>query len=137
MQKSKILNFVGSVGSSVTVGLCPVCIPAIGGLLSAIGLGFMVQEAVLKPLLIVLILFALFGFYWSYIKEHKNIWPLIMGIPLGISLYVGRYVYIGSTINIVLMYGGIAGILTVSVWNLKLKKKSGCPSCIEEPIVET
>lgn len=41
----------GSFGSALTVGLCPVCIPAIGAFLSSVGLGFVVSETILKPLL--------------------------------------------------------------------------------------
>lgn len=127
--KSSIFSTLGPLGSAVTVGLCPVCIPAIGAFLSALGLGFMINETVLKPLLIALLLVNLGGLLWSYFKEHRNILPVVVGVLTGISLYVGRYVYFGVTANMVLIYGGILGIIGVSIWNLKLKKHSRCKTC--------
>lgn len=123
---------IGSFGSALTVGLCPICIPAIGAFLSSIGLGFLTTETVLKPVLIVFITLALLGFLWSYLREHKNIGPLAVGVLMSIALYTGRYVYIGGTINFILMYGGIAGIVGVSIWNLFLRKRASCSSCRSE-----
>jgi len=124
-------SLIGSLGSAITVGLCPVCIPAIGAFLSAIGMGFLVKESVLQPLLVVFLVVTLFGLFWSYLKEHKRIAPFLLGIVMAIGLYVSRYVYIGATANSALMYASIAGIVGVSFWNMRLKKKLGCASCIE------
>lgn len=125
------LSMVGSLGSAITVGLCPVCIPAIGAFLSAIGMGFLVKEAVLEPLLIGFLAVTLFGLFWSYLKEHKRISPFLLGIVMAAGLYISRYVYIGATANSVMMYVSIAGIIGVSFWNMRLKKKAGCASCVE------
>ncbi|MCB0414300.1 MAG: MerC domain-containing protein [Bdellovibrionales bacterium] len=132
-KKSRLLATFGSIGSAMTVGLCPICIPAIGAFLSSIGLGFLVTESVLLPVLIVFLVITIGGLVWSYLKEHGNIKPLILGIGMGIALYVGRYVYIGGLINSILMYGGIAGIIATSFWNLRLRKKASCPACVENP----
>ncbi|MGE3760304.1 MAG: MerC family mercury resistance protein [Pseudobdellovibrionaceae bacterium] len=128
---SRSLSLVGSLGSAITVGLCPVCIPAIGAFLSAIGLGFLVKETVLQPLLIGFLGITLFGLFWSFLKEHKRIWPFLLGIVMAVGLFVSRYIYMGATANSVLMYGSIAGIIGVSFWNVQLKKKVGCASCVE------
>ena len=133
-KKNGFLSAFGSFGSALTVGLCPVCIPAIGTFLASIGLGFLVQESVLRPLLFIFLAAAISGLLWSYLKEHGNVWPLIGGILMGITLYVGRYVYFGAITNQILMYGGITGIVAVSIWNLKLRKSVSCPACeIKEP----
>ena len=133
-KRSGFLSGIGSFGSVLTVGLCPVCIPAIGAFLASIGLGFIVQESVLRPVLFIFLAAAISGLLWSYLKEHRNVWPLIGGILMGITLYVGRYVYLGSVINQVLMYGGIAGIIAVCIWSLKLRKSASCPACeVKEP----
>ena len=132
--RSGFLSGIGSFGSALTVGLCPVCIPAIGAFLASIGLGFLVQESVLRPVLFIFLAAAISGLLWSYLKEHRNVWPLIGGILMGITLYVGRYVYFGAVINQILMYGGITGIIAVSIWNLKLRKSASCPACeVKEP----
>lgn len=132
--RSGFLSGIGSFGSALTVGLCPVCIPAIGAFLASIGLGFIVQESVLRPVLFIFLAAAISGLLWSYLKEHRNVWPLVGGILMGITLYVGRYVYFGAVINQILMYGGITGIIAVSIWNLKLRKSASCPACeVKEP----
>lgn len=128
--KSGFVSTFGSFGSALTVGLCPICIPAIAAFLSSVGLGFLVSEAVLLPVMLVFLALALGGLFWSYLKEHRNIGPFVLGILMGLSLYLGRYVYFGSLINPVLMYGGIAGIIAVSLWNLKLRKQAGCSACV-------
>ncbi len=126
-----LLSLVGSLGSAITVGLCPVCIPAIGAFLSAIGMGFLVKDAVLQPLLVGFLVITLFGLFWSYLKEHRRISPFLLGIVMAAGLYVSRYVYIGATANMVMMYASITGIIGVSFWNVRLKKKVGCASCVE------
>jgi len=133
-KRNGFLSGIGSFGSALTVGLCPVCIPAIGAFLASIGLGFIVQESVLRPVLFIFLAAAISGLLWSYLKEHGNVWPLIGGILMGITLYVARYVYFGAVINQVLMYGGITGIIAVSIWNLKLRKSASCPACeVKDP----
>lgn len=127
--KGGILSAIGSIGSAATVGLCPVCIPAIGAFLSAIGLGFLAQEAVLKTVLLALLTVTVFGLFWSYLKAHRRIAPFLVGMAMAVGLYVGRYIYLGSNANTILTYGSIFGIIAVSFWNMRLKKREACPSC--------
>ncbi len=126
---ASLLSFIGSIGSAVTVGLCPVCIPAIGVLLSAIGMGFLAQEAVLKPLLISLLAFTVAGLAWSWIKEHRRPGALLAGAVSAVLLYTGRYVYFGGTINEVMELIGMGGLIAATLWNLKLRRQAGCSSC--------
>jgi len=128
--KKGFLATIGSIGAGMTVGLCPVCIPAIGAFLASIGLGFMGEEIVLKPLLILFLAIALFGYFWSYLKVHNNIYPFLVGTVMAVGLYIGRYIYISGTWNSIIMYGSIVGIIGVSIWNWRLRKKRTCNSCI-------
>lgn len=127
------LSFFGSVGSVVTVGLCPVCIPAIGALLTALGVGFLAQEAVLKPLLILLLALTVAGLGWSWLKEHRNPTAFLAGILFAITLYAGRYVYFGGGVNEIVEFSGMAGLIAATAWNLKLRRQKSCPSCSATP----
>ncbi len=129
-QKTSFFASTGSFGAAFTVGLCPVCIPAIGAFLSSIGLGFLVTESFLHPLLIVFLALNFLGLFWSALREHGNYIPLLLGTFSGVSLYVGRYIYINGPVNMSLMYGGIFAIIGVSLWNLKLRKSAKCPACV-------
>lgn len=120
---------IGTMGSGLIVGLCPACIPAVGALLSSLGVGFLVQDSFLRPLLFIFLILAMAGLLYSYLKEHHNIWPLVFGATSGVALYLGRYVYFGGFINPALMYGGVVAIISVGFWNLYLRRKTACASC--------
>lgn len=128
-EKKGVLASVGSLGSSLVVGLCPLCIPAIGAFLSSVGLGFLVQETVLKPLLIALLAVTLLALAWSYFKEHGKLGPLALGVVAAGAMYVGRYVYLGSSVNLFLMYGSIPALVAITFWNLRLRRSKKCSSC--------
>lgn len=128
-EKAKLLAPTGSVGSIITVILCPVCKPALAGFLGSVGLGFVVNEAILQSVLVLFLALAVGGFFWSYVKVHRNIWPVIFGALLSVALYLGRYVYFGYMENNILTYGSIAGLVAVSVWNFTLKRPNTCGSC--------
>lgn len=133
-KKGAVVSAFGAIGSGLAVGLCPLCIPAIGAFLTSIGLGIVVQDAVLRPALILMLAITLGGFLWSYFKKHGNIFPFILGLALSVGMYIGRYVYIGSNTNFILMYGSILGLIAVALWNLYLNKKSrqgfSCSACV-------
>lgn len=121
-----ILATIGSFSSSALVGFCPICIPAIGAFLSSIGLGFLVQEKALMTILIVFLLLSIFGLSWSYLKEHRNPGPLVLGVIMAVVMFTGRYVFF----NTLLMYESIAGLIGAAIWNLRLRKKENCPACV-------
>lgn len=126
--KKGVFSSIGAFGSSLAIVLCPICIPAIGAFLSAIGLGFMVQEKVLEPILIVFLVIALLGLAWSSWKGHKKLGPLLLGLVMAVIMYIGRYVYFVP----LLMYGSIPGMLAATVWNFLLLKKGKCQHCQSE-----
>ncbi len=135
-KKGGFLTSTGSLGSILTVILCPVCKPALAVFLSSIGLGFFVHESVLKSILVGFLVVMMAGLAWSYFKIHNNPWPLFVGIALGLGLYLGRYVYFGYRENQALTYGSIIGLVIVSIWNLILKRSPSCSSCAGKRALE-
>lgn len=131
-KKPGFLSAIGALGSGIAVGLCPLCIPAIGAFLASIGLGFVAQDKVLRLALVLMLLATIAGFFWSYLKKHGNIWPFLLGILFSASMYAGRYFYLGSEINFALMYGSIPALIGVALWNLYLSKKTrDCGGCVK------
>lgn len=126
---TSMASLLSSVISSATVAFCPLCIPAVGAVLSSLGLGFLVNDTVLKPLLILFLLLTIGGLLWSYLKEHRKVAPLILGIIFAIALYMSRYVPMNALLESFLMKGSIAGIILTSFWNLRLRKKASCSAC--------
>ncbi|PZR98436.1 MAG: hypothetical protein DLM69_08645 [Candidatus Chloroheliales bacterium] len=85
-------------------------------LLQAVGLGVLTQipDAVLRPLLFVLLLAGIGGAYLAY-RFHHHLAPLLLTIVASVLLYVGIYVissdqlyYVGLSL---LLAGGIWGVL--------------------------
>jgi mercuric ion transport protein len=113
------LSTVGSIGAAASVAFCPVCYPAIGAVMAAVGLGFVVDEVVLMPLLIGLIALSWFGLFWSYHREHHYLTPLMIALASGAALLVGRYFWFNQP----LMYAGIAGMVGAGIGNLLLRKQ--------------
>lgn len=125
-----LATWAGSIGSGLTVVLCPICIPSLGAFLAAVGLGFLVRETILKPLLIAFLILSLFGFFWSYLKEHKKIWPFMVGTLMAVGLYTSRYVYISRVMNQILQYVSIVGLIAISFWNVKMRRNNTCGVCL-------
>lgn len=132
-KKGIMLGAFASAGSGAMALFCPMCIPAIGTFLASAGLGFAVQEHVLRPALIFTLVLANLGFLWSYLKKHHNIWPFIFGSLASFAMYIGRYVYLSPQENKVLLYSGTPALIGVSLWNLylsnRVRRKTGCCGC--------
>ena len=126
-KKMLLVAPTGSLGSIITVLLCPVCKPAIAVFLASIGLGFVVREEVMKSLLVTFLFLSVAGLFWSYLKVHRNIWPTIAGALMSVGLYLGQYVYFGSMENLILVWGSIVGLVVVSGWNIFLRRRG--PAC--------
>lgn len=109
---------------------CPACYPVLAGLLSAAGLGFLVNDTVLKPLTIFFLFVALFGFAWQAARTGR--YPaLVIGSLGAAGMYTGLYLFP----SVPLKMAGIAALFTASLWNLILKRNSGndggpmCAAC--------
>ncbi len=69
---------IGVVGS-VFAALCCLGFPALLSILSAIGLGFLINDAVLLPLLVIFLLVTLLGLVLG-MREHHRASALLVGI---------------------------------------------------------
>lgn len=96
---------------------CPACFAAYAGVMSAVGLGFLVNERMLAPLILVFLAIGVFGVAWST-RRHGEPGPLVLTVLGSIAVVVGRLIW---SVPIVL-YGGIAILLGASLWNLLAKR---------------
>ncbi|MCA9387728.1 MAG: MerC domain-containing protein [Candidatus Andersenbacteria bacterium] len=83
-------------GSTILVTLlaviCPACIPAYAAFFSAIGIGFLNDISVMRPLMAVLLLVAVVALAWD-IKVHKSWIPLVFGVIGGVLVWLFRFYY--------------------------------------------
>ena len=118
--KGWMTSFGSSTGCSLTA-LCCGGTPAIISLLSAVGLGFMVHDAILIPLLAVFLGINLFATYHSA-KRHGR------SEVLPITVISALLIFSGIWISPVVLVIGIVGIFLASGLDLFFSKthQKGC-----------
>jgi len=110
---TNILDKIGSVGAVLAGAAVPCCFPFLSLFGSILGLGLLARyESTIMYVLQGLVLLALVGSVIAY-RGHRKIAPLILAILSTASILYG----INTTLDIYFIYGGMAGLLIVSVWN--------------------
>jgi len=119
-----VLATVPAVGAGlVPVGACPVCMAATAGVLSSLGLGFLLETAYLLPLMAALLGVALVALGYKA-RVRRGFGPLLIGILSAAAILTGKFI-VGSE---VVLYVGLAGLTGAAVWNaLPLKERSAAP----------
>jgi mercuric ion transport protein len=82
-----------------------------------IGLGFLINDAVLVPLLIVFLLLTLIGLYLG-MRQHHDAPAFILGIISAISLFVFIFVSFHKTLAAI----SVAGLVMASALNVLLRQ---------------
>ena len=96
---------------------CPMCLAAYAGVLSAVGLGFLFNEKVLGPLIVVFLAIGILSVAWST-RGHRRLGPLVVTVVGSGVVVAGRLVW-----NIPMaLYTGVAFLIGASLWNFWLKR---------------
>lgn len=98
----------GSLGATFAA-LCCAGVPAVLGALSAAGLGFLVNDMILLPLVILSLGVALWGLGRGTAR-HGLRRILVLGWVGAVLLVVGIFIY-------PLVYAGVAAMLGAALWN--------------------
>jgi mercuric ion transport protein len=107
------LDKVGVVGS-LFAALCCLGFPALLSVLAALGLGFLIKDAVLLPLLVAFLGLTLYGFYRGY-RQHGKAAAVVLGAGSAVALLLFLFV------SRPLAYLAIAGLIVASVLNVRLR----------------
>ena len=110
---TNILDKVGSVGAVLAGAAVPCCFPFLSLIGSILGLSFLAPYQIyVMYAMKALVVLALVGTVIAY-RGHRKILPLILGVfSTAAVLYA-----VNTNMNIYLLYGGLAGLLIVAVWN--------------------
>jgi mercuric ion transport protein len=112
----------GLVSSAVALLCCAGVAPVIGGL-AALGLGFLVRDAILVPLLILGLGVTLWGL-WRGRRCHGRSRPLFAGL-------VGSLITVGAVLLWVpLAFLGFVGVIIASIWHLAAVR-----ACVARPSI--
>lgn len=108
-----ILDKAGSIGAVIAGAAVPCCFPFLSLFGSILGLSFLARyESTIMYVLQGLVLLALAGSVIAY-RGHRKIAPLILAIASTTSVLYGM----NTGLDIYYIYGGMVGLLIVSVWN--------------------
>lgn len=108
---------VGVVGSIVTA-LCCLGVPAVLSTVSALGLGFLIHDTVLAPLLVLALGLAVWGLAHGR-RRHGGSSALLLGLASGVGLLLFSLIVPSTTLAGV----SIAGLVAASVLNVRLARR--------------
>ncbi|MFQ5494550.1 MAG: MerC domain-containing protein [Phycisphaerae bacterium] len=96
---------------------CPVCVAAYAGLLSSLGLGFLLTDRVQRPLILAFLVVSIAGVGWAA-RQHKRVGPFLLVLLGSVAIVAGRLIW-----NLTpALYAGVVCLVVGSVWNLILKR---------------
>lgn len=96
----------------IPVGACPVCIAATAGILSSLGLGFLLESRYLLMLTAAFLTIALLTLGYGA-RARRGFWPLAVGAGSAIAIVLGKFELSSDPV----LYIGLAGLITAAVWN--------------------
>ena len=91
---------------------CPVCWPAYAGLLSSVGLGFLISAAYLLPLTIAFLTVASAALAFRA-RKRRGLGPFLIGLVAAIGILLGKFVWESNAT----VYSGVGMLIVASVWN--------------------
>jgi hypothetical protein len=104
---------------------CPACWPAYAGFLGALGLGFLMDTAVLLPLTAVFLGLAL-GALAFRARRRRGYRPLALGTVAAAIVMIGKFGFESDSA----MYAGLGLLVAASLWNSWPRpRKAACPAC--------
>jgi mercuric ion transport protein len=104
---------------------CPLCWPAYAGLLTTLGLGFLLSERYLFGATAIFLLISVAALAFRY-QERRGIAPAVLGLTGAAMVLIGKFHFE----SIAAMYAGLAVLIAASLWNSWPKRLDGsCPQC--------
>jgi|SRR5712664_2088399 hypothetical protein len=90
--KQGLLALPGIGLSALPKLACPVCWPVYAGLLSSVGLGFLISAAYLLPLTIAFLTLALAALAFKA-RKRRGLGPFLIGLVAAIGILLGKFVW--------------------------------------------
>jgi len=117
-----------SVGFSMLPKLaCPACWPAYAGLLSSVGLGFLVSTAYLLPLTAAFLFLAVAALVFRA-NKRRGYGPFVLGLVAGSAVLLGKFAWESK----LTVYSALGLLVVASLWNawpLRDSEAAICPEC--------
>ncbi len=108
--------------------ICPLCWPAYAGLLSAVGLGFLISSRNLMIVTASFLIVAVSALVFRA-RQRRGYGPGIAGLGASVCILFGKF-YLESPIT---MYPALGVLVAASVWNSwPVRLAASCPQCVSE-----
>lgn len=107
--------------------ICPVCWPTYAGLLSTLGLGFLISAVYLVPLTAVLLAVAV-GSLGFRASRRRGLGPFFLGLAAAVFVLTGKFYFDSAPAT----YAGVGSLVLASLWNALPRRANVrfCPACI-------
>jgi len=109
-------QLAGSFGS-ILAGACCLGLPPLIATLTGIGMGFVLHDAILIPLLVIFLGFTVWSLHKSKQKHGQNT-AFYLGAGSSIVAFVGLWVFAPVS------WMGFIGLIAASIWDIMLVKKN-------------
>jgi len=106
---------------------CPLCWPAYAGLLSSVGLGFLISAKYLLPITGAFLVLAVGGLA-SRAKHRRGYGPFLLGIVSAVGVLVGKFAWESN----LTMYASVGLLLIASLWNAWPHRIAATTACCAE-----
>ena len=124
------LATIPGVGLSLLPKLaCPFCWPAYAGLLSSVGLGFLISARYLLPVTAAFLVVAVGALAFRANGRH-GYGPFVLGLFASVGVLVGKFWWESSPV----MYAAVAVLVIASVWNAWPHQATLSDGCEEKTI---
>ena len=104
--------------------MCPACWPAYAGLVSALGLGFLISAKYLLPLTVGFLAITALALGYHASRRH-GYGPLWLGLVAAAVIITGKFYFDMTQAT----YSGVALLVAASVWNSWPRRTAAVPSC--------
>ncbi len=105
-----------SIGALIA-GACCLGLPPLIAALTGVGMGFLLHDAILIPLLVVLLGFTVWSLHKSQ-QRHGEKGPFYAGVVSSVLAFAGLWVFVP------LSWLGFIGLIAASVWDVLILRKS-------------
>ena len=104
--------------------MCPMCWPAYAGVLSALGLGFLISTTYLLTLTVAFLALSAFALGFRASRRH-GYGPFGLSLVAAVVIVTGKFYFDSDVIT----YSGIGMLVAASIWNSWPGRAAVVPSC--------
>ncbi|MBI1355725.1 MAG: hypothetical protein GC160_15405 [Acidobacteria bacterium] len=124
--KARLLALLAPLPGALAALLpsCPFCWPLYAGALSALGLGYLLNEEHMPLVAAVLLLLTLLPLAYR-VRERHGYGPLLVGVLGSGAVLLGKFL-LGSDAT---LYAGLATLLAAHMWNIRRRDGKNCSRC--------